>query len=155
MPVADTKSPMERAIRAQRALPGDIREVKYCEYCKEPMYRTPILTCSHCGKVLKLRCYTYKSGDLFYSECIDLDLMARGRTKEEAIGLLQEEIFTYLDAALDGDRVGLIPRRAPLSNRLRYFGHLFVARIKRLFRPHSSHRDYDFQDLGVTFSAHC
>ena len=118
MPTADIKEVMNAPARKLRELPDDIRAVKYCAHCKEPMYRTPVLRCSHCGAVLPLRCYTYREGNLYYSECIDLNLIARGSTKDEAVGLLQEEIFTYLDIAIQGDGKGLVPRYSPLLRNL-------------------------------------
>jgi hypothetical protein len=92
---------------------------------------------------------------MYYSECIDLNLLARGKTKAEAVGRLQEQVFTYLDLALQGDRDPLIPRLSPLPNRVRYHLHLFFHRLKHLFSRDESHNEYDFKNLGVTFSGHC
>ena len=127
---------MEPPVRKLREIPLDTRNVKFCLHCKRPMYRTPVLTCSHCGAVRHLRCFTYKSDGIFYSECIDLNLMTRGATKAESIARLQEEAFTYLDIALQDDRKDLIPRLSPLPNRLRYYCYLLLYRIKLLFNPH-------------------
>jgi hypothetical protein len=78
-----------------------------------------------------LRCYWYRSGAPYYAECIDLDLIARGDSGEEAIGKLQEAVYGYLAVAFRGDSTkGLVPRRSPLSQRLHYHAQRLLCRLR-------------------------
>ncbi|HEY5177855.1 MAG TPA: hypothetical protein VII95_20060 [Terriglobales bacterium] len=99
------------------------RQVHRCLGCGKPLIAEPVLICSKCGHELRLRCFCYQAGDRRYiAECIDLDIISEGETREDAIGGLQEAMFGYLTAVIDGqDTDGLVPRRAPLSHRLRYY----------------------------------
>ena len=74
-----------------------------------------------------LRCLAFKTANEEYTaECVDLDLMVRGRTANEALSNLKSAVMTYIEVALDGDLSGLVPRPSPLSHRLRY--HLYALR---------------------------
>ena len=76
---------------------------------------------------LVLRSIVFKSqSNAYTAECIDLDILVYGKTQHEALHSLREAIFGYLQVAFSGDPSGLVPRRAPLSHRLRY--HLFALR---------------------------
>jgi predicted RNase H-like HicB family nuclease len=138
-----------------KALPDDVLEVKRCETCGEIMFLTPMLKCSHCGQIYRLHCHSYKQGEGFYAECLNLNLLARGNTQEEAVARLQEQMFTYVDAALSGDVQGLIPRQAPLASWIGYYAHRIKNFVIRLFSRHSHNQDLEFQDIGVSISSHC
>jgi hypothetical protein len=72
-------------------------------------------------KNLVLRCMVYPNKPNEYTaECIDLDMMARGGTPEEAFCSLKGAIHGYLHVAYQGDPKGLVPRPSPLSHRAKY-----------------------------------
>jgi hypothetical protein len=78
-------------------------------------------------KGLVLRCIVFQNDTKAYTaECIDLDLLVYGKTPHEALRSLREQIVSYLEVALTGDRSGLMPRLAPRSHRARY--HLYALR---------------------------
>jgi predicted RNA binding protein YcfA (HicA-like mRNA interferase family) len=108
---------------------AELRQVDHCPECHLPMIRRPSLHCSKCKEPHYLRCFAYPTRGGFVAECIDLDLLSQGATVEEAVGKLQEAMFSYLDVAFDGDAKGLVLRKAPLSHRLRYHLHRWVPRI--------------------------
>jgi hypothetical protein len=63
----------------------------------------------------------YAKSGLYVAECIDLDLMVKRSTPELALQALQDAMLGYLKTAFGAeDLVGLIPRKSPFSNRLRY-----------------------------------
>jgi predicted RNase H-like HicB family nuclease len=99
------------------------------------MIGSPVLTCADCGEEVTFRSYTYVKDGKHYAECIDLNLISRGSTQEEAIGKLQEAMFGYVETALEGDPKGLIMRPSPLSHRIRYLIHCWLKRSK-----HSGHK---------------
>lgn len=136
-------------------MPANLREVQRCEQCGAYLIATPLLECLHCGDLLPLRCFSYRKGRYYYAECVDLDLISRGDSDEEAIGRLQEQMFGYVQTVIDGGSAkGLIPRRAPLTSWIRYYCQTAVARIVSLFlRRHSTtiHPHYP----GVTRLTHC
>src|SRR5438270_9338064 len=107
-------------------LPTNLREVRRCPQCGDLMFRQPVISCGHCGRVLPIRCYAYKSGGRYYAECLTLNLISRGATEDEAVGRLQEAMFLHVKTAFDGEAKGLIPRRASLSHWLRYWAYSFV-----------------------------
>ena len=102
-----------------------LRQVSRCPDCGGPLIRVPVLACTRCGEKHSLRCFTYSPRrDQYVAECIDLDLLAQGGTLEEAIGKLQEAMFSYLEVAFTGESTkGLVLRPSPLSHRLRYYLH--------------------------------
>lgn len=109
----------------------DIRRVHRCPQCGEPLISVPVLECAHCGEKHSLRALVYKKGnDQFIAECVDLDLLSQGTTKEQAIAKLQEAMHGYLATAFDGRSTkGLVLRPSPFSHRLRYHIHSFAERL--------------------------
>jgi len=90
-------------------------------------------------KGLILRCIIYPHKNQYTAECVDLDLMARGKTPHEAFMSLKSAIVGYLKVALDGDPTDLVPRRSPVLHRLRYHACAFCAALigsKRKFLLH-------------------
>lgn len=113
-----------------------MNRVEHCPSCGQPMIAVPVLQCADCREEHPLRCFTYRPrGGPFIAECIDLDLLAQGDTVEEAIGKLQEAMFSYLDVAFaDESTKGLVLRPSPLSHRVRYYLHRLVPGLLRFFR---------------------
>ncbi len=66
------------------------------------------------------RCIVYRRHGAFLAECIDLNLIVRAKTIEEAIESLKPAISGYLKTAFSGPIEGLVPRPSPLSHRIRY-----------------------------------
>jgi hypothetical protein len=90
-------------------------------------------------KNLVIRCIIYPHKKEYTAECIDLDLMARGRTPHEAFMSLKSAVVGYLKVVLDGDPQGLVPRPSPVLHRLRYHACAFCAALigpKRKFLIH-------------------
>lgn len=133
----------------------DVREVRRCPGCGEIMFLKPLIQCGDCGAQLPLRCLSYKSGRWHYAECLDLNLLSRGRSAEEAVSRLQEQMFTYVATAFEGDLSGLIPRRAPFASWLRYYGRMLRENIWCMFHRHPRHLQGDFHDTGAKILSHC
>jgi predicted RNase H-like HicB family nuclease len=98
------------------------------------------------------RCYAYgPEPGLYLAECVDLDIVAQGRTVEEAAEKLTVAIQGYLAVALNGDTKGLVPRRSPISNRLRYRWYRAIAWLERNvgFRQRPQFRWFDFPKSAV------
>lgn len=103
---------------------------------------------------LRLRCYAEQQGqNLWVAVCIDLCLAAQGETCQEARERLNAQIDTYVVDAFTIDRAyfhQLIPRPAPLRQRLKYYLiHLHLARV--LFQR--TMRDF-VRDMPLTLAAH-
>ena len=78
-------------------------------------------------KGLIFRCVIFPNATKEYSaECIDLDILAYGKTQYDAWRSLKSAIVGYLDVALGDDIAGLVPRPAPFSHRMRY--HYYALR---------------------------
>jgi predicted RNase H-like HicB family nuclease len=109
-----------------------LTEVLHCPSCDAPMIKVPVLRCAECAALTPLRAFTYKTKRGYIAECIDLNLVSQGRTEEEAIGSLQEAMFGYLDTVFDGNSTkGLVLRKSPLRNRIRYHLHTIIPKITR------------------------
>ncbi|MEA1049250.1 hypothetical protein U5801_05445 [Lamprobacter modestohalophilus] len=83
---------------------------------------------------LRLRCYAEHQGPrLWVAVCIDLCLAAQGETCEEARNKLDAQIDQYVEEAFTVDRAyfdQLIPRKAPLRQRVKYYlAHLHIASV--------------------------
>jgi predicted RNA-binding Zn-ribbon protein involved in translation (DUF1610 family) len=112
----------------QKAHPANhsTRAVDSCPGCGEPIISLPVLQCPHCGKVRALRAWScHPKPGLYRAECIDLDLVAEGKTLTEVIGGLQDAVDGYLKVAFAGPIKGLVFRKSPLWNRVRYYLHRF------------------------------
>jgi predicted RNase H-like HicB family nuclease len=118
----------------------DLTQVHHCSICGQPMIAAPVVTCGRCDEEHKLRCFTYRASDgTFIAECLDLDILSQGATVEEAIGKLQEAMFSYMETAFDGEpgcQRGLVMRRSPWTHQLRYYIHF----VRELFARLSAHR---------------
>ena len=146
--------PVEESRREERrkvTIPQDVLEVRRCPDCGDVMFLKPLIQCGSCACTLPLRCFAYKSRGVFYAECLDLSLLSRGQTEEDAVARLQEQMFSYVAAAFDGDPKGLIPRKAPTSSWIRYYWRFFKNRLSHPRRPHSAR---ELRDVGAMLS-HC
>ena len=125
-----------------------LRTVHRCPSCGDYLFGTPVLQCKH-GHILPIRCYWYKKSGSFYAECLDLDLITRGGTPEEAIGRLQEDMWWYVDTVLSGgSSEGLIPRKASFWNWVRYYAFQFVHRLRYLFTGHDDNTNHHVTSVG-------
>ena len=139
---------------ARKPLPPSVHEVRHCQRCGAPMFLKPLIQCGHCGQILPLRCFSYGKGEAFYAECIDLNLLARGNTRDEAIIRLQEQMFSYVATVFEGDGTeGLIPRRAPLTSFIRYYLAVLRDRLSGGRHPHDTVGELHI--LGATTFSHC
>jgi hypothetical protein len=58
---------------------------------------------------------------LFVAECTDLDLLVKARKANKAMRELEDAVKGYIQVAVDTGEVDtLVPRRSPLSHRVRY-----------------------------------
>jgi len=131
-----------------------LRTVHKCPECGEYLIGTPLLQCSH-GHILPIRCFYYRKGKMFYAECLDLDLLTRGETPEEAIGRLQEDMWWYVDTVLSGgSSEGLIPRRAPLWSWVRYYARRTIRRLRWMFAKHGK-ADHQITSVGPIRLSRC
>ena len=84
---------------------------------------------------ITLRCMAYSNSGSYWAECIDLNLMVRAETMDEACVKLNDAVRGYVKVAYRGESVeGLIPRPSPIANRLRY---RLIALTALLFKPRS------------------
>lgn len=104
-----------------------------------------------------LRCFTYRRGlrGPYIAECVDLDILSQGDTLEEAIGKLQEAVFSYLDVAFAGNTEGLVPRPSPGSHWLRYRLHRLAAYITYKLRHHRASRVFTLSARDHNQLSHC
>ena len=130
---------MERPIEVAAETTPRYLEVVHCPSCGDPLIGVPVLICAHCGAERPLRAFYYKTKQGFIAECIDLDLMGQGPTREDAIQRLQEAMYGYLQVAFDGGSTrGLVLRPSPLSHRVRYQVQRLLSRITGTRHQHWS-----------------
>ena len=134
---------------------SDIRRVHHCPQCGEPLISVPVLMCAHCGAKRPLRAFVYRKGQSgFIAECIDLDLLSQGTTKEEAIAKLQEAMSGFIETAFDGRPTkGLVLRPSPLSHRFRYCAYAFIEHLGNLVARR--HRKHLMVGAGDNRVCHC
>jgi predicted RNase H-like HicB family nuclease len=121
---------MPDVLEQHETIPQWLDKVKHCPSCGDALIGVPVLRCAHCGAERPLRAFYYKVSDGYIAECIDLDLMSQGKTKEEAIKSLQEAMYGYLQVAFSGESTkGLVLRLSPLSHRIHYHARKFFCRI--------------------------
>ena len=90
-----------------------------------------------------------RSGE-YTAECIDLDIIARGKTPNEGFKSLIDAVSGYIAVAAKGDCSGLIPRPSPLSHRACY--HLFALRAALNF---GVKRNFLLSDWSPGKSCYC
>jgi hypothetical protein len=99
---------------------------------------------------LVLRCYAEKDGDQWLAFCVDLTLAAQANTLEQVRVQLQEQIAEYVhDALVGADRPyakDLLPRPAPLRERLRYHAY---SRLRRLGLMRAGNREVFIELLPI------
>lgn len=83
-------------------------------------------------KRVVLRAYVYERHGVYHGECIDLDLMVKRETLEDALAALEEAVAGYVHAAASqGWFDELVPRKSPWINRLLYHLRTIQARVLR------------------------
>ena len=112
-----------------------IERVSVCRCCGSPIIMVPSLVCRHCNEKIHIKAFVYERQGVFYGECLTLNLLSRGDTKEEAIRRLQVAMFSYVHLVLSNKQRpdGLIPRRAPFASWVRYYQHVLWDRLTDLF----------------------
>ncbi len=112
-----------------------IETVRECPCCGSLTIMVPSLICMHCNKEIDVKAFVYERRGVFYGECLTLNLLSRGATREEAIRRLQIAMFSYVHAVLSSAEpsVGLIPRRAPFASWVRYYQQVLWDRLTHLF----------------------
>ena len=89
----------------------------------------------------------------YIAECIDLNLMVRRDTMEQAIVGYLHTVCSDQSAAselLQHGRVqGLVPRPSPLPRRLRYHLHCLLAALK------GNERNFQLREYSSSQFAHC
>lgn len=97
-----------------------------------------------------LRCLVYKpKSNLYIAECVDLDILVRAGTEQEAAKKLVEAIRGYMKVVLEGDITGLVPRPSPFSHRLRYRFYAVLAAFV------NAHRNFRLVDLPADMTSDC
>jgi len=80
------------------------------------------------------RCFVYRDGDSYYADCLDLTLLTKRDTMQEAMADLQEMILGYLESVYaHGDEHELLPRRAPFYRWLEFCKWLLLHTVRALF----------------------
>jgi len=117
------------------------RALHRCPRCGEPVICLPVLSCAHYGRIRPLHAWCYRpEPDVYLAECIDLDIVTEGKTAEEAIAGLEQAVCGYLKVAFCGDTHGLVFRKSPWKNRLRYRMHSIWCVAKLGFRGGHQHQ---------------
>src|SRR5262245_2344373 len=86
--------------------------VAQCAKCGAVFITAPSFESAKWCQVIRLRCYDRQlRSDLYLAECIDLDIVAEGSTKVEAISGLQDAMHGYRELAFEGEYRGLVLRQ--------------------------------------------
>jgi predicted RNase H-like HicB family nuclease len=74
-------------------------------------------------KQLIIKCYAKRQEGAWVAVCIDFCLATQGESFEEAKRKLEEQIYFYVDEALQDKEYGsqLLCRRAPISSWVEYY----------------------------------
>jgi len=80
-----------------------------------------------------LRCYAYQDRKGHYAaECVDLDILVKAKTLDIAKRNLKQAVEGYIETAICmGEEKSLVPRRSPLSHRLRYRFYALKSHLTR------------------------
>src|SRR5690348_8796051 len=80
--------------------------------------------CDH--KPMVVRVFVYRRRGVHFACCYDLNLVAQGKTQDEALHNLQETVLFYLNSELsEGKTFGQIKRIPPLYFRIKFAYVLF------------------------------
>jgi hypothetical protein len=165
MPTALEKYPQIEPSQAKDAgisekTEEQIQQVTLCRCCGRAMILTPRIVCKKCEKPLLIRCMTYRSGRVWYAECLTFDLLSKGDTEVDAIRRLQIAMFSYVAVVFTENESteGLIPRPAPMSSWIRYYIQEILGRFAALVSPGNRpiNRSMPIQDTAVELKvSHC
>ena len=133
-------------------MPLDVHEAK-----ANPSVRVPHV----CPHSITLRCLAYRDKTSYIAECIDLNLIVRRDSIEQATSTLESAIGGYLVTVLEdrqslkqfsetGEVKGLLPRPSPLSHRLRYHVYCLIAGILS-----GNHRTFQLNEYPSSRFATC
>lgn len=78
------------------------------------------------------RCYTYREGNFWYADCLDLMLLVKRETMQEAMQELELLILDYVQAAREDEKLPL-PRPADRSEWLKFYARLLWHTLRILF----------------------
>ena len=109
---------------------------------------------------LLLRAIAFPDGGGYLAECIDLNLMVRRESMEEATQSLESAIAGYFQTVADdpsarselthsGRVRGLVPRPSPLIRRFNYHFHCLLAALQ------GNERNFQLREYSSTQFAHC
>jgi hypothetical protein len=80
-------------------------------------------------KQLNLKVVIFKTRHGYVAECLDLDISVREKTERLALRSLTHAVAAHLAVAVQGDMKGLIPRPAPWSHYVRYYGFVLLSKV--------------------------
>ena len=81
-----------------------------------------------------LRCYARPEGNHYISICLELNLIDQGKTLEESITSLEENIAGYLESLTPETLPHLFPRPAPFYTYLDYCRVKYIYLLEHIFR---------------------
>ncbi len=119
---------------------ADEKEVQSVKQRKIPLQQSFVLRCM---------VYPNKPGE-YTAECVDLDIMVRASTPQQAFHELRSAIKGYLAVVVEGETEGMLPRPSPLGHRLHY--HLLVLRAALTF---GIRRSFLVSDLSAADLCSC
>lgn len=90
------------------------------------------------AKKLVLRGYVRPKEDYFLAVCIDLNLVAQGKTSKEALDSLKDAILGYLEEINESPNFykETIPRKSPKSFYVEYYWACLNTYRRKLFKSH-------------------
>jgi len=100
---------------------------------------------------ITLRAMVFPENGSYVAECIDLNLLVKRATPEEAAKSLEQAIIGYIETVLQdssamealnatGNVAGLLPRKSALTRRIRYHCYCLVAAVI------GNRRDFQLKD---------
>lgn len=86
----------------------------------------------HADHSVVVQLSTYPVASTWYAECLELTLLTRGATPDEAVNDLRDQIVSYIRTVVEkGWEQECIPRPASMRHRLRLFARIAFARVRR------------------------
>lgn len=90
------------------------------------------------GHGREIKVYIYHHGGVWYAETIDLALLARGSSADEAYGNLNEMLVTYQEVATErGQLDAAMARRASMRRSVWVHAQSLLSKVRTLFSVHS------------------
>jgi hypothetical protein len=82
------------------------------------------------------RCYTYRENNFWYADCLDLMLLVKRDTMQEAMQELELLILDYVQAARDDENLPL-PRPVSFGEWVRFYARLVGHTLRVLLTGHA------------------